>query len=975
MTNWDDDIRFKKLKEKADSKIRESGLDIRDFPMDEIESLVESLNIHKVELEIQNEELRTAQGDLEKSQQKYFDLYEAAPVGFVIMRENGLVVDANLTTVNKLGTNRQKITNRPFHLYVFVDDLSIFHNHLRQVFSQQQSAQCEVRLRSGEQKYIYARLDSRPMDASHNAELCLTSFVDITSQKKLEQALRASEEKFRKIIERTPLGICITNEDGVFEYVNPSYTQIYGWQPHELLGRQFTMVVNPDEKKEWMQRHHDFLTTGSEVKGKWRVRHKNGHEITIKADAAHYTGDDKRPRKATFVTDITKEAELEQEIIRARDMAEKASRAKSEFLANMSHEIRTPMNGIIGMVELLYGADPNEEQKQYLDMIRSSSHALMGIINDILDLAKIEAGKMELEAAEFDLPGCVRDALRSVASGAGKKQLEIALRVDSRVGLVVGDSVRVRQIIYNLAGNAVKFSESGYVLTEVRLLQHDDKEIELDFAVSDTGIGIDEDKLAGIMDPFIQSDSSTTRKFGGTGLGLAITRQLVASMGGTLNVNSIKGKGSVFSFNLKLGAPGKREKKPEYIAGFDRAFVYQQNDLTACIVMDYLKELSVPGEKIDSAQALEKALSQAELQQQKVLFVLNLDYDQQEQLRVVSIVESKALSGNVYFAGVCQNILPGDMARFREHGLEKVLIKPFSFEDFRSSIMGLTIAEVEAAPVADRDIRPQDVIPSKKLHVLVAEDNSVNQVLSRKILAKRGHTVDLASNGQEAFEKFKQNQYDLILMDIQMPDVDGFEATRLIREYEQNVLNISADLDAQHKDSDQTSKIVKRIPIIALTAYATKQDREKCLDAGMDDYISKPIDMPKLNARLGLYERTEASAEGDSIVRELEDALESLDGDSELLKELISIFIQENEDYLNDLKKAMDTNDRKLLVMAAHRVKGALSVFKNEEIIFQAAAIEEIAAHGDMESIKARVGAFESNLEKFVTKIVNYLGN
>ncbi|MFW5730625.1 MAG: PAS domain S-box protein, partial [Desulfonatronovibrionaceae bacterium] len=417
----DDDLRFQKLKDKAEKKIRESGLKPADFPMDEIQSLMEELHIHKVELEIQNEELKSIHNQLETSRQKYFELYEAAPVGFVIVRENGIVVDANMTSLNMLGTNRQKITSRPFHLFVYVNDLAEYQKHLAGVFEANKSNKCEIRLKTSDNKLIFARLDSRPMQQVESGRLCLTSFVDITSQKMLEQALRVSEEKFRKIIEHTPLGICITNEKGILEYVNPSYTRIYGWKSSELIGQEFTKVVNPDEKDVWRKRHDDFLTKGAEVKGKWQVRHRDGHQIIIKADAAGYTGEDKKPRKATFVTDITKEARLEEEIIMARDMAEDASRAKSEFLANMSHEIRTPMNGIIGMVELLNGTSPTGEQKQYLDMIRSSSQALMGIINDILDLSKIEAGKMELERLEFDVHECVRDGLRSLTTGAGSK--------------------------------------------------------------------------------------------------------------------------------------------------------------------------------------------------------------------------------------------------------------------------------------------------------------------------------------------------------------------------------------------------------------------------------------------------------------------------------------------------------------------------------------------------------------------------
>jgi two-component system, sensor histidine kinase and response regulator len=650
-------------------------------------------------------------------------------------------------------------------------------------------------------------------------------------------------------------------------------------------------------------------------------------------------------------------AERTRELEEATRRAVAASRAKSEFLANMSHEIRTPMNGIIGMTELAIGVTSCPIQRDHLETIQSSADSLLAIINDILDFSKIEAGKITLESVEFSLRDALEETLRSLALRAHEKGLELAASIAPDLPeVLVGDPVRVRQVIVNLVSNAIKFTERGEVIVEVRSLARTDREIDVEVSVRDTGIGIPKDKLGLVFESFTQADSSITRSYGGTGLGLTIASQLVGRMGGEIRVESEPGVGSTFTFSVRLGCSCKEA------LGVTRAEVADLRDMPTLVVDDHpinrrilfelLKRWGMrPACAASGAEALLALEHAAASGEPFRLVLLDAMMPGMDGFTVASEIQADPELRKLTVMMLSSMNVGENAMRASSLGIASYIQKPVRQADLLDAIqrhVGEARAEAAVEVAAAESVRA-----TRPLKVLLAEDNLVNRRVATGLLTNRGHEVVAAHNGREAVDRLGAEPFDVVLMDVQMPVMDGFVATAIIREREKQGQ--------------------RRTPIIAMTAHAMAGDRDKCIAAGMDDYVSKPIAIAELSAAIA--RQTAGTAAPPESARAIEPPVEhidraallaSLDGDEELLAAVIDAFVTEAPSLLDTLRKAVREGDGERVFRTAHALKssvgslgatGAMGVAKELEVLGRSEANLADAKKREAERLFAQLSA------------------
>ena len=907
-------------------------------------------------LDAYDDDRRNVERSLREAQQQSALVFRSAPIGMARVSLDGRWLDVNPTFAQMLGRPDHDLLGQPVMEVTHPEDRGRDADTLLEMAAgERRTYQTEKRYLRPDGREVFAVVSvTLVSDRTGEPRHLFTQVQDLTERREAEEALRRSEIRHRTFIENLPDAlVMLLDHDLRHQLVEGPALESVGWRKGDLEGSTIFEAFPADRAAELEETYRAVLL-GETRAFEWASIRGN-RSFSVDAVPARDENDEVQG-VMVVARDITQRKDAERQLALARDEALEASRMKSEFLANMSHEIRTPMNGVIGMTELLLDTRLDREQRGYAETARTSSEALLSILEDILDFSKIEAGKLELDAADFNLREAVDDVCDLLGARARDKELELACLVQEDVADTVhADSGRVRQVLMNVLGNAIKFTAAGEVVVEVSEVTEGGGPPVLRFQVRDTGIGIDASKIREVFTSFAQADASTTRRFGGTGLGLAISKQLVEIMGGEIGGESEPGRGSTFWFTVPTGVvtdPVVAEPAAPAELGGVRVLVADDHEVNRRILRQRFSAWGMrPDTAASGAEALDLMRSAVRSGDPVGLAVLDFHMpamDGLELARAIKADDALAQTPLIVLSSGSDHT-----GAAREAGVDAWLTKPARHSrllDAVTDVLPRVASDGTGPPSEPAEAAPAPPSDGEAPWVLVAEDNPVNAVVAVQLLRRAGYRAEVAGDGTAAVEMLSKRSWAAVLMDCQMPSMDGYEATAEIRRHEG---------DARHT------------PIIAMTAHSMKGDRERCIASGMDDYLSKPVRPQVLEDTLARWirddgpsgdetdevpegDREDQNGNGNSHHGADGEGIELLDysllddlRENDLLEQFLPLFEEETTSRLAAARGAMHDADFAALGQLAHALKGGTASFGASGMATLAARLEMAADDGD----------------------------
>ncbi len=922
-----------------------------------------------------------AEEAMKASEQKFRTVFENSAVAITVVDDKERLTSWNKFTENLLGMTAKDLYLKPIRELYPPDEWRKIRSYDIRKEGMRHHLETVMVKKNGQLLDIDVSI-SVLKDKTGHVTGAIGVIRDISERKRTEAALRDSEMKFRSVFENSAVAIMVADADERLVSWNKQTLNLLGLAPSEL---EDTPIRTLYPLEEWKKiRSLDLRKNGKQNHIETRMLRSDGSTLDVEVSVTVLKNQEgKVTGSIGVVRDISarKRAEMEQ---KARESAQASARAKSEFLASMSHEIRTPMNGIQGMIDLLMDMELTQEQKEYVQAAKTSSDALLKIINDILDFSKIEAGKLALECLPFSLRDTLGDTLTTLAVRAQAKGLELACHIPPHVpDSVEGDPGRLRQVVINLVGNAMKFTDRGEIVLKVGLDQANDQEIVLHFTVMDTGIGIPEDKQKIIFESFQQADNSMSRRYGGTGLGLAISAQLVKMMGGEVWVESPceamrtegGGPGSAFHFKARF-KPGKTGGRRITLVRDVNirnlgVLVVEDNGTHRHILHEMCEGWGMKPESVaNGAQALAKVDEKLRAKSGFDFCIIDSSMEEMDGFTLVEELRKRPGCEDMKVIMMISAVLHEESARCHELGVAAYIKKPIAQSRLLDTILNVLANPDKSSKNLTTVVQPR--APKPSLRILVVEDNPVNQLVAKRLLERQGFKPVIAEDGFKALNHYADKEFDLVLMDIQLPEMDGYEVTRRIREMQK--------------------KIGRRIPIVAMTANAMKGDREKCLEAGMDDYVSKPVQPQKLfqvietvcggeagevksgdsplpmhDGPMPIHSAEQPIANGKILDRT--EGLAHMGGDESLYQEIIKIFLEDAPGQIEKIRQGLEQGKADIVECEAHALKGSAANIGALSLSQTALEIETAAEEKHLEKAVPYVDLLSMEYERLRTHL------